>query len=136
MREHKQIKYEIDVKVDPNFPELVNGWAVYIGGGTLHCVTMEGGTVLYLGGKVSQDGLVYMLDPGMLELSDGTYRVSPISKGRGRVFMTDDSHIIGSESVPLQAIKPYIDHVLRLRHGYSRETVFATLERLHGPEIA
>lgn len=136
MREHSGLKYEVHPVYDPGDPELVNGWLVKVGGGLVQCVTMNAGTVLFIKGPTSTDGKIAMIDPGILNAGALGYSVRELAIGRGRVYMSDYAQLIGQESVPIDAIKPYIEHVAKMRRSYNFELVRTVLDSVLGPEIA
>lgn len=116
----------------------VNGWSVQVAGRHLRCTLINTSTVLFLGNRVDYEdddddedtGGIYAVDPGVLHATGRRFEVRPISTGRGRAVHFDYRALILMEDPPLEAIHPYVDHMLALRELYATSNVEKAMQGL------
>ncbi len=128
-------------RLDDDPKERVSGWDIIVDGRVLCCAIINNMTVLYLGDQwetmealqlraTSDDSegdtdicAIFAIDPGVLHATGRRFDVKPISTGRGRGINFDYRAVTMGEDVPLEAVHPYIDHMLAFRELYKAEDV-------------
>jgi hypothetical protein len=138
------ITIELD-QTEDDPADRVNGWSVTVAGRPLVCGIINNSTLLYLGElpedeaydgdegedePVSDPGWIYAVDPGVLQANGRRFMVQPISTGRGRAVSLDSRALILIEDPPLEALHPYVDHMLALRELYAKGNVETQVQRI------
>lgn len=111
------------------------GWNVHVDGRHLCCALINNNTVLFLGDRVIDEAeqgtdTVFGIDPGILHAYGRRFEVKPLSTGRGRSAKFDYRALMLMEDPPLEAVHPYVEHMLALREVYARTNVEKAMQEL------
>ncbi len=108
-------------------------WRVFLDDEEVHYTTTEVGVFLLgVSHEYTEEwcdldevqGNDALRDPAQVLIdSKGDISVVPVSEGRGRTLWVSGDPDWNVESLPLQLVRPYIDHILALRLLYQR-TIF------------
>jgi hypothetical protein len=148
--EYRGVKIRVTYGVDTH--GAVEAWRIFLDDEELHCTTTDDGVYLlgfsyeYPNPEAADntmgegDPCDALLDPASVSYEThapgkvGNITVAPVSEGRGRVFWVSGEPDWNIEAIPIQLVRPYIDHLLQLRVTYQHDAFEQLLvEELHRP---